>query len=92
LILGIGVRGSAGLLLALLLMFTTMIVLRGLRIYDSGVAESFCAIKFNCGCGSGDVLICRKILENLLLIGLAAVVLFSKTRRYCLAKNIIPGR
>ena len=91
LILGIGVRGAAGLLLALLLVFTTMIIIRGLRIYHAGAVPAFCAIKFNCGCGGGDVLICHKIPENLTLILLAVIALLSKTKRFCLARNIIPG-
>jgi uncharacterized membrane protein YphA (DoxX/SURF4 family) len=89
LILGIGVRGAAGLLLALLLVFTAMIIIRGLRIYHAGAVPAFCAIKFNCGCGGGDVLICHKIPENLTLILLAVIALLSKTKRFCLRKSIV---
>jgi uncharacterized membrane protein YphA (DoxX/SURF4 family) len=90
LILGVSVRGAAGLLLALLLMFTTMIVIRGVRVYNAQEI-AFCAIKFNCGCGSGDVFICHKIAENTTLILLAIVNLFSRSRRFCLCRNILPA-
>jgi uncharacterized membrane protein YphA (DoxX/SURF4 family) len=92
LVLGIGIRGAAGVLLALLLMFTTMIVIRGLRLYHTGAYPTFCAINFNCGCGAGNVFICRKIPENLGLIALAAITLASQAKRLCLAKNLVPQR
>ncbi|MBI4580120.1 MAG: DoxX family membrane protein [Planctomycetes bacterium] len=90
LIFGVGVRGAAGLLFALLIVFTTMIVVRGLRIHHAD-AIPFCAVKFNCGCGAGDVLICRKIPENLALAALALFCLFSRATRLCLRKQIIPA-
>ena len=31
-------------------------------------AIAFCAVKFDCGCGTGAVFICQKLLENFLLI------------------------
>lgn len=90
LILGVGVRGAAGVLFVLLVMFTTMIVIRGLRIH-SAQDIPFCAIRFNCGCGGGDVLICHKIPENLALTFLALLSLVSKSRRFCLKKDIVPA-
>jgi hypothetical protein len=33
---------------------------------------AFCLVKFDCGCGSGEVFICRKLTENTLLILLSA--------------------
>ncbi|HOA74272.1 MAG TPA: hypothetical protein PL151_02610 [Phycisphaerae bacterium] len=91
LIAGVAVRGAAGLLLALLIMFTTMIVIRGINIYHAKDI-AFCAIKFNCGCGGGDVFICSKLIENVTLSLLAVLCLLSGTARFCLAKNIIPPR
>lgn len=90
LVLGLGVRGAAGLLFALLIMFTAMIIVRGLRIHDAGDI-AFCAIKFNCGCGGGDVFICNKIAENAALTALAAFCLFSRARRFCVSRNLVPG-
>jgi uncharacterized membrane protein YphA (DoxX/SURF4 family) len=91
LVLGIGVRGAAGLLLALLVMFTSMIILRG--IHEQHARQiAFCAIQFNCGCGAGVVWICHKIPENLALILFAAVCLLSRSDRFCLARNLVGRR
>lgn len=90
LVLGVGVRGAAGLLFVLLIMFTSMIILRGLRIYNAGEVATFCAIKFNCGCGGGEVLICHKIPENATLTLLSVVAMLSGAKRFCLLKNIVP--
>ena len=75
LVLGIAVRGTALLLVAMLVPFTIVIVQRALGIQHArGIP--FCAIKFDCGCGAGEVLICRKLLENTLLIAVAASLVF----------------
>lgn len=87
LIAGVAVRGAAGVLFALLIVFTTMIVIRGVNIYHAKDI-AFCAIRFNCGCGGGDVFICNKIVENLLLTLLAGVCLISASARWCLWKGI----
>jgi uncharacterized membrane protein YphA (DoxX/SURF4 family) len=89
LVLGVGVRGAAGLLFVLLIMFTTMIVFRGLHIYNAGEVATFCEIKFNCGCGGGDVFICHKIPENLMLTLLSVIAMLSGAKRFCLLKNIV---
>lgn len=75
LVLGIGVRASALLLAAMLIPFTLLILRRALAIHAAQHIP-FCAIKFDCGCGVGEVLICRKLLENTLLIVLAAWLVF----------------
>jgi hypothetical protein len=51
----------------------------------------FCSIKFDCGCGSGEQYICRKLPENLGLILLSLFALFSKTDRFCLWRNLVPA-
>lgn len=90
LIAGVAVRGAAGVLLALLVMFTVMIFVRGLRIVE--VDEiAFCAIRFNCGCGGGDVYICNKLAENVGLAFLAVLGLVSGADRFCLRKRVIPA-
>src|SRR5438034_9122704 len=62
LVLGIAVRGSAVMLIAMLVSFTTLLLLRALAMRPAdGLA--FCAINFDCGCGAGEVLICRKVAE-----------------------------
>lgn len=67
LILGIALRGAALLILAMLIPFTLIVLKRALII--QGILNiPFCAVKFNCGCGMGEVYICTKLLENGLLI------------------------
>jgi uncharacterized membrane protein YphA (DoxX/SURF4 family) len=75
LVLGIAVRGTALLLVAMLVPFTILILQRALGIqHERGIP--FCAIKFDCGCGAGEVLICRKLLENALLTSVAIWLVF----------------
>ena len=71
---GIGVRGSALLLLIMLVPFTGVVLKRAFAISDMQHI-AFCAVRFDCGCGSGEVLICRKLVENGFLMLLAGVVL-----------------
>jgi putative oxidoreductase len=66
-------RASAMLLLAMLLVFTLAVTLRAIAIHQN-VGTAFCAIRFDCGCGTGEVPICGKLLENIALIILAAFV------------------
>ena len=83
LVLGIGVRGAALLLLAMLLVFTPAIVSRGLELQaQAGVA--FCEIAFDCGCGTGVINVCSKLTQNAVLIGLALLALLSPARRLAL--------
>jgi len=83
LVLGIAVRGNALLLLVMLVAFTIIVTLRALHIYHTENIP-FCAIKFDCGCGTGEEWICHKIPQNLGLSALSLVVLFSRSRRWCL--------
>lgn len=75
LILGIAVRGTALITVSLLVPFTLMILRRALEIHGTE-ALAFCGIRFDCGCGTGEVLICRKLAENTLLILLGTVLTF----------------
>lgn len=67
LFLGIAVRGTALTLILLLVPFTWVVLQRALAI-QSAQHLAFCAIKFDCGCGNGEVFICRKLLENAVLV------------------------
>ena len=87
LIAGIAVRGTAWLLVGLLLAFTAGIVHRALAIHAGG-GMAFCAIRFDCGCGTGEVFVCRKLAENTLLILLAAVAGSSRCRAWCLRHSL----
>lgn len=78
---GVAVRGSALLLLLMLIPFTLVIFRRALAISDLQHI-AFCAVRFDCGCGMGEVLICRKLVENALLIVLACCPLAGLGRRF----------
>ncbi len=54
LLAGIAVRGIALLLIAMLIPFTILVTKRALAI-ASAKSLAFCAVKFNCGCGNGEV-------------------------------------
>lgn len=74
LLTGVAVRGTALLLLLMLIPFTAVVLHRALGI-ASLQHIAFCAVRFDCGCGNGEVLICRKLAENTLLILLSCGLL-----------------
>ena len=80
LLAGIAVRGSAVMLLAMLIPFTIVVLRRALEI-KSAKAIAFCAVKFDCGCGNGEVVICHKLVENCLLILFSACLLYGRGRQ-----------
>jgi uncharacterized membrane protein YphA (DoxX/SURF4 family) len=80
---GIAVRGSALMLLLMLVPFSVIVLNRALGIHEAK-AIPFCAISFDCGCGAGEVVICHKLLENSLLIVLSALLLGLRGKRWCL--------
>ncbi len=77
---GIAVRGSALLLLGMLIPFTLVVFKRALAVH-AAKAIPFCAISFDCGCGGGAVVICHKLLENSLLILLSLLLLTVRAKR-----------
>jgi uncharacterized membrane protein YphA (DoxX/SURF4 family) len=83
LLLGVAVRGAAVMLVAMLVPFTIVVLLRALAIHETG-GLPFCAIKFDCGCGAGEVFICRKLAENTLLTALSIALIFWRSPRLCL--------
>jgi hypothetical protein len=80
LIVGFRVRGTALASFGLLGMFSWFVWLRALEI-QRATGLPLCRIRFDCGCGGGEVPVCRKLLENALLMGLACVALASRGRR-----------
>ena len=88
LVLGIAVRGTAVMVVTMLVPFTVLVLLRALDIYKAG-GQPFCAIKFDCGCGAGEVFICRKLAENLLLAGIAVGLVFWRRNRLCLRYSLL---
>jgi uncharacterized membrane protein YphA (DoxX/SURF4 family) len=83
LLAGVAVRGSALMLLIMLVPFTAIVLRRALALHDGPPPIPFCAVKFDCGCGTGEVLICRKLAENCALIFLSCWLLAGRGRQFC---------
>ena len=80
LVAGVAVRATALVTLVMLIPFTVLVFLRAKAIaHDQGIW--FCAVKFNCGCGGGEMLICQKLVENAGLMLLAECWLRVPTSR-----------
>ena len=86
LLLGIAVRGSALMLIVMLVPFTAVVLKRALEI--AAVGMPFCAVKFDCGCGAGEVFICHKLIENSVLLLLSAWLLAGGGRPLCLCFSL----
>jgi uncharacterized membrane protein YphA (DoxX/SURF4 family) len=88
LIVGVAVRGSALLLVLMLVPFTIVVLRRALAIHTLQNIP-LCAVKFDCGCGNGEQWICQKIPENCGLILLAVWLLIGQGRQLCLRYQLI---
>ena len=89
LLFGIAVRGSALMLIAMLVPFTAIVFRRALEIAAADPEhKGFCAVKFDCGCGGGEVLICHKLVENTVLLLLSAWLLTGAGRQLCLCFSL----
>ncbi len=88
LLLGVAVRGTALTLIAMLVPFTLLVLHRALQLH-SALAIPFCAVKFDCGCGGGEEFICRKVLENFLLVLLSIWLLAGHGRQLSLRFNLV---
>ena len=87
LLTGIAIRGTALILMLMLASFTALVVNHALKLMTVK-AISFCAVKFDCGCGAGEVFICRKIAENLGLIFLSIWLLIAPSKKSLTRNNI----
>jgi uncharacterized membrane protein YphA (DoxX/SURF4 family) len=88
LLLGVAVRGAALASVLMLVPFTVIVLRRALAIQQaSGLA--FCAIKFDCGCGAGEVFICWKLVENSLLILASLWLVASRHPHLCLRHALL---
>src|SRR5947209_11085636 len=67
LLTGVAVRGTALMLLLMLVPFTIVVLRRALALAASQ-GLPLCAVQFDCGCGMGEVVACHKLMENGLLI------------------------
>lgn len=90
LLAGVAVRGTALMLILMLVPFTVVVVRRALAL-QAARHIPFCAVKFDCGCGSGEVFICRKVLENLVFLGLSFWLLAGHGRTLCLRHALRSG-
>lgn len=91
LLAGVAVRGTALTVAALLLPFTWLVFQRA-RELEALRSIPFCAVKFDCGCGGGEEFICRKLVENGLLILLSVWLLFSGSGRGASARYSLWSR
>jgi uncharacterized membrane protein YphA (DoxX/SURF4 family) len=88
LLAGIAVRGTALTLLVMLVPFTGLVLHRALLL-QAALNIPFCAVKFDCGCGTGTEFICRKLLENFLLLLLAGLLLARRGRQFSLRFSLL---
>jgi uncharacterized membrane protein YphA (DoxX/SURF4 family) len=89
LLAGVAVRGSALILVFMLVPFTVLVLKRALGIAGAE-GLPLCAVKFDCGCGTGEVFICRKVLENSLLLVLSCWLITGAGRRLALRFSLLP--
>ncbi len=89
LLAGVAVRGAALMLVAMLVPFTLIVLKRALALHHT-LAIPFCAVKFDCGCGTGEVLICRKLVENSVLTLLSCWLLAARGHWLCVRHSLIP--
>jgi hypothetical protein len=62
----------------------TLVVLKRALVIAAEKGIPFCAVKFDCGCGAGEVFICHKLIENTVLLLLSMWLLMGRGRPLCL--------
>lgn len=93
LLLGVFVRGAALLIFGMLLFFGPLLLWRAWMLYSAPeFAGGFCDVKFDCGCGTGEVFICFKMLENTAAQLACLIPLFSRSRFLCLSSLLTRKR
>lgn len=86
LLVGLGVRAAGILITGMLLFFGPILLIRAWDLFNGGTYASFCDVRFDCGCGTGEVYICSKMIENTALFLCALIPIFSSSRRFCLSR------
>lgn len=87
LVLGVAVRGTALVALLMLVPFTAVVLDRALGI-QAATGLAFCAIRFDCGCGTGEVAICRKLAENGMLMAMAMALVVGRRSRLAMCHRL----
>ena len=91
LLTGVAVRGAALMLATMLVPFTLLVLRRALAIHATQ-GTPFCGIKFDCGCGAGEVVICTKLLENCVLTFLSFWLLTGRGRKLALRFDLLKSK
>ncbi len=91
LVSGVAVRGSALIMVTMLVPFTLLVFKRALAV-AAAQHISFFAVKFDCGCGTGEVIIWQKILENCFLMLLSIWLIRGAGRRLCARFSLLRGQ
>jgi uncharacterized membrane protein YphA (DoxX/SURF4 family) len=89
LVAGIAVRGAALVTIMMLIPFSIIVLRRALAI-AAAQHLPFCTVKFDCGCGAGEIIICNKLAENLGLLLLAIWLLTGRGRLLSLRYKLLP--
>jgi uncharacterized membrane protein YphA (DoxX/SURF4 family) len=88
LLAGIAVRGTALILVLMLVPFSYIVFQRALAVHTAA-GIPFCVVHFDCGCGTGEVFICRKLLENAALLLLSTCLLTGRGQRCSLRYRLV---
>jgi uncharacterized membrane protein YphA (DoxX/SURF4 family) len=91
LLTGVAVRAAALNVIAMLAPFSLIVLRRAILVAAAGHMP-FCAVKFDCGCGAGEVFICEKLVENTCLLLLSAWLLTGRGRQCCLRFDLFPAK
>lgn len=83
LLVGVAVRGTALILAAMLVPFTLLVLHRALLL-QAAQHIPFCAVNFDCGCGTGKEFICHKLAENIVLFALSLWLMAGRGRQFSL--------
>lgn len=89
LLAGVGTRSVATIFTVMLVGFTALVLNRALAIHTAEDI-AFCAIALDCGCGSGEVNICKKLAQNAGLLACAFFAAIKKSYWLALKPAIFP--